>query len=212
MKGYLNNPQATAETIDADGWLHTGDIGYMDADGDFYIVDRLKELIKYKGFQVPPAELEGLLLSHPAVADAAVIPIPDDEAGEIPKAFVVLKPGAEATAGELQDFIAGQVASFKQIRELEFIEADPEGGLGQDPAPRPTRRRSGQTGLSHCAQPDAPRRLPSNPSTASVGPLVRGFRPRSRSPGQAPRWNDGIVDRSSGAGLRSNDEPGDPQR
>ena len=131
MKGYLNNPQATADTIDADGWLHTGDIGYMDADGDFYIVDRLKELIKYKGFQVPPAELEGLLLSHPAVADAAVIPIPDDEAGEIPKAFVVLKPGTEATAGELQDFIAGQVATFKQIRELEFIEAIPKAVSGK---------------------------------------------------------------------------------
>ncbi len=131
MKGYLNNPQATADTIDPDGWLHTGDIGYMDVDGDFYIVDRLKELIKYKGFQVPPAELEGLLLSHPAVADAAVIPIPDEEAGEIPKAFVVLKPGAEATAGELQDFIAGQVASFKKIRELEFIEAIPKAVSGK---------------------------------------------------------------------------------
>ena len=131
MKGYLNNPQATADTVDADGWLHTGDIGYMDADGDFYIVDRLKELIKYKGFQVPPAELEGLLLSHPAVADAAVIPVPDDEAGEIPKAFVVLKPGAEATAGELQDFVAGQVATFKQIRELEFIEQIPKAVSGK---------------------------------------------------------------------------------
>ena len=131
MKGYLNNPQATAETIDDDGWLHTGDIGYMDDDGDFYIVDRLKELIKYKGFQVPPAELEGLLLSHPAVADSAVIPVPDEEAGEIPKAFVVLKPGAEATAGELEDFIAGQVASFKQIRELEFIDAIPKAISGK---------------------------------------------------------------------------------
>jgi len=131
MKGYLNNPQATAETIDDDGWLHTGDIGCMDSDGDFYIVDRLKELIKYKGFQVPPAELEGLLLSHPAVADSAVIPVPDDEAGEIPKAFVVLKPGAEATAGELQDFVAGQVASFKQIRELEFIDAVPKAISGK---------------------------------------------------------------------------------
>lgn len=131
MKGYLNNPQATAETIDDEGWLHTGDIGYMDSDGDFYIVDRLKELIKYKGFQVPPAELEGLLLSHPAVADSAVIPVPDDEAGEIPKAFVVLKPGAETTAGELQDFIAGQVASYKQIRELEFIEAIPKAISGK---------------------------------------------------------------------------------
>ncbi len=131
MKGYLNNPQATADTIDADGWLHTGDIGYMDSNGDFYIVDRLKELIKYKGFQVPPAELEGLLLAHPAVADAAVIPVPDEEAGEIPKAFVVLKPGAVATAEELQDFVAGQVASYKQIRQLEFIDAIPKAISGK---------------------------------------------------------------------------------
>jgi 4-coumarate--CoA ligase len=78
MKGYLNNPQATAATVDADGWLHTGDLGYMDPDGQLYVVDRLKELIKYKGFQVPPAELEAGLLRHPDVADAAVIGLPDD--------------------------------------------------------------------------------------------------------------------------------------
>src|SRR5438132_6519511 len=99
MKGYLNRPEATAQTIDAEGWLHTGDIGYADDDSHFYIVDRAKELIKYKGFQVPPAELEALLLMHPAIADAAVIPCPDDEAGEIPKAFVVLK--GEAAAEEI---------------------------------------------------------------------------------------------------------------
>src|SRR4029077_13700674 len=87
MKGYLKRPEATAQTIDGDGWLHTGDIGYADDDDHFFIVDRKKELIKYKGFQVAPAELEAILLTHPAVADAAVIPIPDDEAGEIPKAY-----------------------------------------------------------------------------------------------------------------------------
>ena len=91
MKGYLNNPEATAQTIDAEGWLHTGDIGYADEDGHFFIVDRAKELIKYKGFQVPPAELEAVLLTHPCVADAAVIPYPDDEAGEVPKGIIVLK-------------------------------------------------------------------------------------------------------------------------
>ncbi len=91
MKGYLNNPVATAQMIDADGWLHTGDLGFADADGWISIVDRLKELIKYKAYQVAPAELEAVLLAHPAVADAAVIPSPDDEAGEVPKAFVVLK-------------------------------------------------------------------------------------------------------------------------
>src|SRR5256886_710596 len=91
MRGYLNNPAATAATLDAGGWLHTGDIGRVDADGYFTIVDRLKELIKYKGFQVAPAELEALLCAPPAVADAAVIPIPDDECGGGPKAVGVLK-------------------------------------------------------------------------------------------------------------------------
>ena len=93
MKGYLNNEAATKSTIDDDGWLHTGDIGHLDADGHLFVVDRLKELIKYKGFQVPPAELEALLLTHPQIADAAVIGLPDDEAGEIPAAYVVLKAG-----------------------------------------------------------------------------------------------------------------------
>ncbi len=131
MKGYLNNPQATAGTVDADGWLHTGDIGHVDADGHYFIVDRLKELIKYKGFQVAPAELEALLLTHPAVADAAVIGIPDEEAGEIPKAFVVLKPGATATDQELMDHVAASVATYKQVRMVEFIEAVPKSASGK---------------------------------------------------------------------------------
>jgi acyl-CoA synthetase (AMP-forming)/AMP-acid ligase II len=129
MKGYLNRPEATAATIDPEGWLHTGDIGYADADGHFFIVDRAKELIKYKGFQVPPAELEALLLTHPSVADAAVIPIPDDEAGEIPKAFVVLKKAA--TAEELMDFVAERVAPHKKIRLLEFIDKIPKSASGK---------------------------------------------------------------------------------
>jgi acyl-CoA synthetase (AMP-forming)/AMP-acid ligase II len=129
MKGYLNNPEATARTIDEDGWLHTGDIGFADEDGHFFIVDRVKELIKYKGFQVPPAELEALLLTNPAVADAAVIPCHDDEAGEVPKAFVVLK--GEATAEELMDFVAERVAPHKKIRELEFIEQIPKSPAGK---------------------------------------------------------------------------------
>src|SRR3989338_2331522 len=89
MKGYLNNEAATRSTIDADGWLHTGDIAYADEEGYFFIVDRLKELIKYKGFQVPPAELEALLIAHASIKDAAVIGIPDEEAGELPRAYVV---------------------------------------------------------------------------------------------------------------------------
>ncbi|HEV7858158.1 MAG TPA: 4-coumarate--CoA ligase family protein [Pyrinomonadaceae bacterium] len=129
MKGYLNRPEATATTVDAEGWLHTGDIGYADEDGQLFIVDRVKELIKYKGFQVAPAELEAILLSHPAVADAALIPSPDEEAGEIPKAFVVLR--GVATAAELMKFVAARVAPHKKIRKLEFIEQIPKSASGK---------------------------------------------------------------------------------
>ena len=131
MKGYLNNAQATAATLDADGWLHTGDLGYVDGDGHLYVVDRLKELIKYKGFQVPPAELEAVLLRHPDVADAAVIGLPDDEAGELPVGYVVLGPGATASAEEIMRFVAGQVAHYKQIRRLEVIDAIPKSAAGK---------------------------------------------------------------------------------
>ncbi len=131
MKGYLNKPDATAQTVDSDGWLHTGDIGYADEEGYFFVVDRAKELIKYKGFQVAPAELEALLLTHPAVADAAVIPSSDDEAGEIPKAFVVLKNGNDLKAEELMSFVAARVAPHKKIRRVEFIEQIPKSPSGK---------------------------------------------------------------------------------
>ena len=131
MKGYLNNEAATKNTIDDDGWLHTGDIGHIDADGHLFIVDRLKELIKYKGFQVPPAELEALLLTHPQIADAAVIGVPDDEAGEIPAAYVVLKQGQDATAADIQGFVAEKVASYKQIRKVTFVDAIPKSASGK---------------------------------------------------------------------------------
>jgi acyl-CoA synthetase (AMP-forming)/AMP-acid ligase II len=131
MKGYLNCPEATAATIDTEGWLHTGDIGYADDDGHFFIVDRAKELIKYKGFQVPPAELEALLLTHEAVADAAVVPFPDDEAGEVPKAFVVLKETSRATGADLMSFVAAHVAPHKRIRQLEFVDQIPKSASGK---------------------------------------------------------------------------------
>ncbi len=131
MKGYLNNEQATSLTIDDEGWLRTGDIGHVDDDGHVFVVDRLKELIKYKGFQVAPAELEAVLLTHPDVADAAVIGRPDEEAGEIPAAYVVLRQGAEATAEDIMEFVAGQVAHYKQVRHLEFIEAVPKSASGK---------------------------------------------------------------------------------
>jgi acyl-CoA synthetase (AMP-forming)/AMP-acid ligase II len=129
MKGYLNNPEATARTVDADNWLHTGDIGYADEDGHFFVVDRVKELIKYKGFQVAPAELEAILLTHPAIADAAVIPQRDDEAGEVPKAFVVTKQ--ETTGEEIMEFVAARVAPHKKIREVEFIAQIPKSLSGK---------------------------------------------------------------------------------
>ena len=131
MKGYWNNESATKHTIDDDGWLHTGDIGHIDADGHLFIVDRLKELIKYKGFQVAPAELEALLLTHPQIADAAVIGLPDDEAGEIPAAYVVLKEGHDPTAADIQSFVADNVASYKQVRKLTFVDAIPKSASGK---------------------------------------------------------------------------------
>jgi acyl-CoA synthetase (AMP-forming)/AMP-acid ligase II len=131
MPGYLNNPEATAGTIDSDGWLHTGDVGHVDEDGHFTIVDRLKELIKYKGFQVPPAELEALLVTHPDVADAAVIGIPDEEAGELPKAFITLREGATATAEDIQAFVADNVAHYKRVRLVEFIPEIPKSASGK---------------------------------------------------------------------------------
>ncbi len=129
MLGYHNRPAETLATIDADGWLHTGDIGHADADGHFFVVDRLKELIKYKGLQIAPAELESVLLSHAAVADAAVVPQKDEEAGEVPHAFVVLK--GPATADELMAFVAQRVASYKKIRRLDFIDAIPKSPSGK---------------------------------------------------------------------------------
>jgi acyl-CoA synthetase (AMP-forming)/AMP-acid ligase II len=129
MQGYLGRPDATAATIDAEGWLHTGDVGYVDEDGDVFIVDRVKELIKYKGLQVAPAELEAILLGHPSVADAAVIPSPDEEAGEVPKAFVVLK--TPTPPEEIMAFVAGRVAPHKKIRLLETIDAIPKSATGK---------------------------------------------------------------------------------
>lgn len=129
MKGYLNNPQATASTIDSEGWLRTGDIGYIDEDEFLFVIDRLKELIIYNGFQVAPAELEAILLSNPSIADAAVIPSPDEEAGEVPKAFVVLK--GEITEDEIMAFVSERVAPHKKIRLIEFCDEIPKSLAGK---------------------------------------------------------------------------------
>ncbi|WP_418060750.1 crotonase/enoyl-CoA hydratase family protein [Pimelobacter simplex] len=131
MVGYLGNPAATAATITADGWLHTGDIVEVGPHQEVYVVDRLKELIKYKGHQVPPAELEALLLTHPSIADAAVVAYPDEDAGEIPRAFVVLQPGAAATAEEIIAWVGERIAPHKRVRIVEFIDAVPKSAAGK---------------------------------------------------------------------------------
>jgi long-chain acyl-CoA synthetase len=130
MRGYWKAPEETAEAL-RDGWLHTGDIARRDADGYVYIVDRKKEMIKYKGFGVAPAELEAVLHEHPAVADCAVVGKPDPEAGEIPKAFVVLKPGTSASADEILRFVESKVAGYKKIRAVEFVDAIPKNPSGK---------------------------------------------------------------------------------
>jgi acyl-CoA synthetase (AMP-forming)/AMP-acid ligase II len=129
MKGYLNRPEATAAMIDPEGWLHTGDVGYVDEDGCFFVVDRVKELIKYKGLQIAPAELEAVLLAHPAISDAAVIPMANDEAGEVPKAFVVLREARPAE--EILGFVAERVAPYKKIRCLEVVDQIPKSPSGK---------------------------------------------------------------------------------
>ncbi len=130
MQGYLNNAEATAGTIDAEGWLHTGDIAVIDSDGFFEIVDRLKELIKYNGFQVAPAELEALIQNHPDVADVAVSGVPDEDCGELPKAYVV-PAGEDLDSEELMEWVAGQVSPQKKVRIVEVVEEIPKSPSGK---------------------------------------------------------------------------------
>ncbi|MFJ9726244.1 4-coumarate--CoA ligase family protein [Streptomyces sp. NPDC101209] len=132
MKGYLGRPDATAAMIDPDGWLHTGDVGHVDADGWLFVVDRVKELIKYKGFQVAPAELEALLLTHPGIADAAVIGAYNDEHNEVPHAYVVRQPtAADLSEGEVMMYVAERVAPYKRVRQVTFIDAVPRAASGK---------------------------------------------------------------------------------
>ncbi|KAL2232180.1 4-coumarate--CoA ligase-like 5 [Sesamum indicum] len=131
MKGYFSNEEATASTLDSEGWLRTGDLCYIDEDGFIFVVDRLKELIKYKGYQVPPAELEALLLTHPEIADAAVIPFPDKEVGQFPMAYVVRKTASTISENGVMDFIAKQVAPYKRIRRVAFVASIPKNPSGK---------------------------------------------------------------------------------
>lgn len=124
MLGYWKAPEENARAL-RNGWLYTGDIGHVDADGYLYIVDRKKEMIKYKGFSIAPAELEALLVEHPAVLDSAVVGVPDEEAGEIPKAFVILRGEYSATIEELITFVNGKLTGYKKLHEVEFVETLP---------------------------------------------------------------------------------------
>ncbi len=131
MKGYWKQSEETAECLSDDGWLRTGDIGWFDEDGYIYILERKKEMIKYKGYQVAPAELEAVLHEHPAVLDAAVIPKPHLEGGEIPKAFIVLREGHQASPEELMAFVAEKVAPYKKVREVEYLPEVPKTASGK---------------------------------------------------------------------------------
>ncbi|XP_044477740.1 4-coumarate--CoA ligase 2-like [Mangifera indica] len=131
MKGYLNDPEATAAILDVEGWLHTGDIGYVDDDDEVFVIDRVKEIIKFKGFQVPPAELEALLLNHPCIADAAVVPQKDEVAGEVPVAFVVRTEGLELTEEAVKEYIAKQVVFYKRLHKVYFVQAIPKSLSGK---------------------------------------------------------------------------------
>ncbi|KAK1416601.1 hypothetical protein QVD17_32392 [Tagetes erecta] len=131
MKGYLGNEAATSATIDSDGWLKTGDLCYFNEDGYLFVVDRIKELIKYNGYQVAPAELEALLLNHPQILDAAVIPLKDEEAGEVPMAYIVRATGSDLSEDQVMRFIAGQVAPYKKIKKVAFINEIPKSVAGK---------------------------------------------------------------------------------
>ncbi|MFP4476758.1 MAG: class I adenylate-forming enzyme family protein [Desulfatibacillaceae bacterium] len=130
MLGYWNRPEATAEVL-RDGWLHTGDVGRVDEDGYFYITDRMKDMIIYKGYNVYPRELEEVLHTHPAVENCAVVGKPDEKGGEIPVGFVQLRPGREASAEELIEHVNKEVAAYKKLRDLQFVDAIPVSQAGK---------------------------------------------------------------------------------
>nr|ADE75597.1 unknown [Picea sitchensis] len=131
MKGYLGNDEATASALDTEGWLKTGDLCYIEEEGFLFVVDRIKELIKYKAFQVAPAELEELLLSNQEISDAAVIPYPDDEAGQIPMAFVVRKSDSNLSEEDVINFVSKQVSPYKKIRRVAFVNSIPKSPSGK---------------------------------------------------------------------------------
>jgi long-chain acyl-CoA synthetase len=130
MKGYLNRPDDNKEAL-RKGWLYTGDLAFMDEEGYFHIADRKKETIKYKGYTIAPAEVEAVLYEHPAVKECAVVGIPDDLSGEVPKAFVVIKEDCVLLEDELIIFCQQRVSAYKKIRQVEFIDEIPKTQVGK---------------------------------------------------------------------------------
>jgi len=129
--GYFNRPTDTADVIDSEGWFYTGDLGYYDEDGHFYVVDRLKEIIKVKGYQVAPAELEEILRSHPDIEDAGVVGVPDDRAGEVPRAFVVPRR-PDISEEDVKKFVAAKVVEYKQLKGgVQFLTSIPKSPSGK---------------------------------------------------------------------------------
>jgi len=131
MKGYAGDEDSTSKIMDSEGWLRTGDLCYIDKYGIVFVVDRLKELIKYKGYQVPPAELESLLQTHPDIDEAAVVPYPDDQAGELPVAFIVSRSGSILHEAQIKEFVAKRVVHYKQIHHIFFVNSIPKNAAGK---------------------------------------------------------------------------------
>lgn len=131
MEGYRGDKESTSEILDSEGWLRTGDVCLIDKDGFLFVVDRLKEIIKYNGYQVAPAELEDLLQTHPGIDEAAVVGYADDQAGELPVAFVVQHSGSKVHEAQIKDFVAKQVVHYKRIHRVFLVDSIPKNAAGK---------------------------------------------------------------------------------
>ncbi len=185
MKGYLGRPDETAAMIDPDGWLHTGDVGHVDDGGWLFVVDRVKELIKYKGFQVAPAELEALLLTHPGIADAAVVGEYNDDNNEVPHAYVVRQQTAlDLSQSEVLMYVAERVAPYKRVRVVTFIDTVPE--------PPPARSSAGNCEAAHDPDRTYPHTCRRDPEPRRTGEQERAVGvPGGRVGGRAHGLREG---------------------
>jgi long-chain acyl-CoA synthetase len=197
MQGYWKSQEETARVL-RDGWLSTGDIARIDAEGYVYIVDRKKEMIKYKGFSVAPAEVEAVLFQHEAVADCAVIGKPDAEAGEIPKALVRLRPGQEIAPDALMEFVGSRIAGYKRVREVEFVASIPKTASGK------ILRRVLIEAERHTVQ-EAVSEAPAQEAAESVDE-VASDPVRALASGSAEERSEAVSDRSESAAREAPDD------